>query len=450
MQRRDFLKLVGGSACGLVMATCGGGGGDDGGQSLPSGYEWYRLFSTGDNLPNGAEALFLPGSVKINDRGGVIFHAGDRTGFTGTGLVMGVYELLLDYDGWEPISARFRQVVRQGDLLAGGREAAVVGLAGLNNQGAIACKLRLKDEPTESIYFERPGQAMEPVVEYLTPLPGDTGGRFSASLGNFDIDHHNNLMVSAHYFTDGAEDSGEGLFHLPDAQVNAAGALLLGAGDMVPETVHVIDRLGLFESNGAQGDYVVQVHTSPLEGGTEYDRSGFTSSTAVIKGSLHDRRAGAMDLLAAPNGSATRSAKISGTMYYGPRIGGDGSTAMTVHVSPNEMVLVYNDRILASTGGKTPSGRTIYSFGAPIVGPDGLVYFVAYTDNGSSEELLVSNGAKVRSLLSSGLRFGDSRDGKLISIAFGHSRDQVDAEGRLVFIGEFDNKTLSVMVGVPV
>ncbi len=432
------------SSCGLDSGSSGGGS-----APLPNGYRYYRLFTTGDPLPNGAEALFLPGAVRINDLGEIIFHAGDRQGLTREGLAMGVYELLADFSGERPRLQQFRQVVRQGDLFANGKEVLTVGLAGLNHHGTIACKLQMNNQRTESIYLERQHGLLEPVVEYLTPLPGNSGGRFSASLGNFDIYHNDDLMVSSHYFSEDAEEAGEGLFHLPGGQVDGSGRLLLSSGDMVPDSAHVIDRVGLFEGEGLTGSYVVQVHTSPAYQDAQADSSSSTSRTAVITGNVRDTGPGSQKLLGLPRTAGEKSAIVDGNTYYAPRVGDNGSTARVIHLSNDDMALLYNDRVLAATGGRTPRGRTISSFGGPVVGPDGLVYCVAFTDDGAAEELLVSNGAQVRSVLCSGDRLGAS-GARLLTIAFGLTRDQVDGEGRLVFIGEFDDHTLSVMAGVPV
>ena len=454
MKRRDFMKLLGGSACGLVMASCGVGGSSGGGAggdvSLPNGYEYYRLFSTGKTLPNGAEAQFFPGSAKINDLGEIIFHAGDRAGVTGAGLAMGVYELQMEFSTASPLVAGFRQVVRQGDLLSGNRKVAAVGLAGSNHQGTIACKLRVDGDSTESIHMERQTGEIEPVIEYLTPLPGTDGGRFGASLGNFDVGHNDDMLVSAHYFTDGAEDSGEGLFHVPDGTVSDSGGLLLRAGEQVPDTTHVISRLGLFDGQTDDDDYVAQVHTVSGLNTSADTRSDSDIASLVVKGNTRSTGTDGLKRLTASKGTGTRATAISGNTIYAPRVGDNGSTATVIHTSANDMALVYNESVLLSTGDRTPTGGTIYSFGGPIVGPDGILYCVAFTDEGSAEELLVSNGAQIRSVLSSGESFGGTGGPKLISIAFGHSRDQVDGQGRIVMIGEFDNQTLSIMVGIPV
>ena len=256
-------------------------------------------------------------------------------------------------------------------------------------------------------------------------------------------------MLSAHYFTDGAEESGEGLFHLPAGEVNTSGRLLVGSGDMISGSTGIIDRLGLFEGEGINGNYVLQAHFVQTELSSDRGVKASQPSSAAIMGNVRDTGPTAVKLLASPPSSLTRAAAVDGHMYYAPRMGDDGSTAMVIHLTSDDMVLLYNNEVLLRTGGRTPGGGIISSFGGPVVGPDGLLYCVAYTDNGAAEELMVSNGSQIRSILSSGEQLGNNGAG-LISIAFGLTRDQVDGEGRLVFIGEFDDHTLSVMAGIPV
>ncbi len=82
------------------------------------------------------------------------------------------------------------------------------------------------------------------------------------------------------------------------------------------------------------------------------------------------------------------------------------------------------------------------------MGSGGLVFFVAGTAD-KTEELLVSNGSRIASLLSTGMRPFGSMGPKLLTLAFGYAREQVDSQGRLVFIGEFDDNTLSIVLGIP-
>jgi hypothetical protein len=78
------------------------------------------------------------------------------------------------------------------------------------------------------------------------------------------------------------------------------------------------------------------------------------------------------------------------------------------------------------------------------------MFCVVYTKGSITEELIVSDGREVRTILFAPAALFGETGPKLVTIGFGHVREQVDHMDRLVFIGEFDDKTLAVMLGVPV
>jgi len=107
---------------------------------------------------------------------------------------------------------------------------------------------------------------------------------------------------------------------------------------------------------------------------------------------------------------------------------------------------VGND-VIVQTGNLTPMGRVISGIGGPVLGGGGLVFFLAASEG--KEELLVSDGSRTATILETGSKLYGEHGPTLLTIAFGHAREQADSEGRLVFVGEFDDGTLSIMLGVP-
>jgi hypothetical protein len=460
MERRDFLKLVGGAAGGLFLPSflsCSNNNKDKyTGAVMPNGYQYSRLFTTGDPLPDAGEALFLPGSVFINDLHQVFFHAGDRLGRTTAGLNMGIYQLDLNFAESMPVPAGLRKRIRSGET-HGGKTIETVGLGDSNSQGYLACKLFLKEDQTESIHLDR-GQGLEPLVAYLAKIPG-YNGTYAASLGNFDL-YDENILITTHYMHNAEKVSYEGLFNLPLSPGNGQTSLLAKTGDLLPGTFTSIDRFGLFQGGGSNGAYVFQAHTTAASNQPGNGGSNLQRGTAVLTGRIREPGVETLKVVATNRSGDLNAANqvvgqpALGETSYGSRIGANGKIAGVTHVTDTDMVLSYNGAVLLSTGARTPQDRVIYSFGPPVVGPDGLVYFVAYTDenvNGNViEELIVSNGRDMATYLTTGVKLGGVGSPTLLTIAFGLVKDQVDSEGRLVFVGEFDNETLSVIMGIPV
>lgn len=456
--RRDFLKfaggVLGGGVCLSVLPmTLGQGARAGTGAPLPNGYAFYRIFSTGEKLPDASTAHYLSGLVKLNDNHQIIFHAGDEPDSQEEGLTVGIYEYTLDFNGSTPVILDRRKVIREGDQLADGRRAARVNLADNNNQGSVAVRLRTAEEQTESIYLERNRAGFGRVVGYNEPTPNGSS-RFASALSDFDLYDGDNLLVVAHHYEKEGFSAGEGLFYLPGPGANEPGRILVEAGDLLPGANSAINKLGLTQGGGAGGQWVIQAHTEslpptvPLSAGAPPPRG-----SAIIGGRINDPGPERLSLMAAsPDMFLSQAFQaggvVRGSINYGPRVGRGGQMAAVVHETATRLKLYHEGNLIVSTGDQTPTGRTITSLGGPAPGADGLVYYVGYTKD--QEELLVSNGETTASLLSSGGDLLSPNGAKLLTIAFGSAKDQVDSQGRLVFIGEFADQTLSVILGVPV
>lgn len=456
--RREFIKLMGGTLCGVMLSQygCRGSNNQLGDRSpLPNGYRFYRLFSTGDDLPGSGEAFFLPPSVKINEKNQIIFHAGDGLNRTSNGLGMGLYELEMDYNSFQPRIVGRHRIVRVGDRLKDGKEVFQVGLADLNSNGSVAVQLHNFTEPSHSLYLERSrsngssANGLQRVLGYSTPTP-DGENIFGAALGNFDLHDNDNILVVSHWGSGKNPNGGESVFHLPSGVVDSQGTVLMTTGDLLPQSSHEIKKFGLLHGYKAGGDFALQVHTGALSSGNANEQEG----SAVLKVKANGSGQNASLVAASHNIARTASRKMAnalptGTVNLGPRINADGAIAVVTHFTGDDMRLTLDSDRIAGYGDSTPAGKTISGMGGPVLGAKGLVFFVVGTPDGS-QELLVSNGSKTASVLTTGQSLFGSEGPKLLAIAFGYSKEQVDSQGRLVFVGEFEDKTLSIILGIPI
>lgn len=134
-----------------------------------------------------------------------------------------------------------------------------------------------------------------------------------------------------------------------------------------------------------------------------------------------------------------------GEIKYGPRIGATNNPAAIINVTDNHQVLLYNGKRIVEVGSRTPLDDVIVSFSAPVVGHDGLLYFQASTDAGL--ELMVSNGPALMTILARDDLVDDS---VLKSFFHGFMPDQVDSSGRIVFTGDFEDGSTSIVIGIPI
>jgi hypothetical protein len=217
----------------------------------------------------------------------------------------------------------------------------------------------------------------------------------------------------------------------------------------LPGSGHLINKLGLVNGYHAGGDYTLQVHTDSGNVGSSNPIPG----SAVIKGNISADSVSHASLIAASPGIALSTASkvqtqsTTGTIHFGPRINADGHVATVIHITDRTMLLTVGNDEIIQTGDTTPRGWIVSGIGGPVLGADGLVYFVAASEG--KEELIVSNGSHAATILETGRKLFGENSPTLLTIAFGYAKEQADNEGRLVFIGEFDDGTLSVMLGVP-
>lgn len=445
MKRREFLKVFGGAVGGaFILSSCGSGGGGDDADAppIPNGYKFYRLVDTGSTMPDGSVAENFSGSVKISDNHDIIFHAVDAV------KADGIYEFTMDFSGDEPVIGGKRKIVKEGDTLKDGTVVGSIDIGSPNKLGYYATLLNTADGIT-SVYMEREKSGLELVAKSLESLPGGKG-KFGASFGDIELDDTNSIILVSHYVPEKSSQPKEGLFYLCGGVISDAGKLLVSSGDLLPESSTAVGRIGLIDIAKSSGEYVAQVNC----GIAVLQSAGMPAVsmpvTALVSGNVNGRhgkprlRGASKPLLS----SAALTGPLKGDILYGPRIGAGNKVAQVIHNSADNLSLYLDSSEVAHTGGLSPRGRPIISFSGPAVTDDGLLYCLLYTDEG--EELCVYNGSTASTILSTGDKLAEEDTKAIMSIGFGFVRNMVDKDGRVVFVGIFDDDSKSVILGIPV
>ena len=153
--RRDFLKGLGGALGAVVLtSSCNscGGGNRRSDSSIPNGYQFYRVLTTGDPLPGGNTLFAMPGAVMINNRSEVFVYGldqADKNGF---------YELLMDFDRTKPSVLRTRKVIREGDVLQDSKIVDQVTSGDVNDLGSFAAAAENDGRPFGTVPGTREGR----------------------------------------------------------------------------------------------------------------------------------------------------------------------------------------------------------------------------------------------------------------------------------------------------
>lgn len=448
MKRRDFLKVFGGACGAVVLSSCGAGSGSKGGGGgtsegaatrppVPNGYRFHRILNAGDAMPDGTTAATLQGSAKINDNSQILVQAQDANG------VDGIYELSMEYSGGVPKVAGRRKIVRVGDTLGDGTSVTSLKMGSTNKNGYYATLIN-DANGLSSVYLEKDKGGLQLVAKALDSLPRNAG-KFGASFGDIEIDDTNSLILVSHYVPEGSSLPKEGLFYLCGGIISDAGRLLASSGDALPESSSTVGRLGLVDIAKSDGQFVAQIYCGiPL--GQQKPGEETMPASALITGNVNEPSKKPTVLGASK--SLRSSSALRGDVIYGPRIGSSKKVAQVVHSTNNILVLYLDGQVVASTGGTTPLGNTIISFSGPMVSDSGLLYYLAYSEK--AEELCIFDGETSTTILASGDKINKTDSNAIVSIGYGFVRNMLDSEGRVVFVGQFDDNTSSVMLGIPV
>jgi len=437
---------------GGVLAAGGGGIGRGGAgvPPLPNGYRFFNVLTPG-LADFGLSLRGISGGVMLNDCGQILFHAQNgKDGF-------GMYGLTMDYSGETPVVAGVRTVVEQGDVLPDGHTVDSIRRGVTNCDGSFAAVIQTEETP--GVYLQRSESALEPVISFLDPAPNGMG-QYGAAFGDLDLHDGDDLLLVAH-FVDEEEDAEIGLFHLPGAVDSDQGNLVMQTGDLIPGTDTPIVNFGLVDIDD-EGEYVAQLEGKiptrrghyPRQGGTGVagpsgaasarKRRDRTGMSAVVRGNVHAPAARAGVASASRRMVDATAAPVRGEAVFGPRVDGPDA-AITTHRRDTVQILTLNDRMITRTDARSPLGARIRGVSAPVLGHDGIVYYLLITKLGL--ELCMSNGQEERTILSRGDQIGGL---SVNAILHAWHSQQADAAGRIVFTVEYENQQSSIVVGLPV
>ncbi|RYG37500.1 hypothetical protein EON81_06555 [bacterium] len=443
--RRDFIKIAAASLGGTLLAgggigcagdgfnpNGGGGGGLNthvGLGTMPNGYTFYRLFTPGRDSVLG-DVQMLMGGVLNNDST-ILFYARKRSG------AMGLYQISVEYGGDGPRIVDIPTVImEQGQVLPGGIPISTIGSASLSNEGPYStCAaivtgtadhgrgVELRGTPC---LWTNPDGDFAPLVVPNSPTPD--GGRFGAHLTDVSINKNGDILLVAEYSREDEDRIRlpQGVFKLSGSGTSSQGQLLGKTGSLLQGSGNGPSRFGIcdYDSNG---NFVVQ---------------GFSQNSlgANAKG------VSARIFGAANHGSPRLLSGPPGTALMGPRIDNGTHTAvMHVEGSHTDHALYYNNNLVTRTGASSPTGSRIIGIGPGSVSND-ITHFLITVENGM--ELVVSNGSDQRTVLKYGDRLANSPQ-QIRGIVHGFHADQADSGGNIVFIGEFEDGSQSVVVGMP-
>jgi hypothetical protein len=492
--RREFLKQMG-VALGGVALTGGGAISPLFGQTpLPSGYNFYRVWTAGvpiiNEIPNPVSSLgaaVMLGSFQAEGKpqSDVIYFHGRTTEKAHAGSPQALFRAQIDYSSpSKPLVKNLFTVVAEGDSLTQvdgvprDQLPIVVGSLGIgsaNSTAHYATTITVDDYgATNNENYSVPAKAAPGVylldpqfgwskVARLGDTPPDSpdGTSYGGFFGDVHLNEDNTVdFVAA--TTDVPPPPGLGaaarrssvpwtvathaLIHSsPENPGNSY--IVLKTGDRLPGTAAVVESIGLF--NAIHGElFVAQVNARRL------DILNALPGTAVVRGRLQ-RGGGAagppnLDLLTGSpglfkNGLPTDRDTLLGETFIGPRIGFGGLTAIVTHDSVSVPSGGSLDLQRLSTWGR--QGRELIfragdvnadsasAMGGPVVSPTtGLTYVIRVLADGSTELVVFSQDGNEKVIL----RSGDVVQGYPITeILHGYHPAQVDPQGRLAFAAEF-------------
>jgi hypothetical protein len=459
--RRDFIRLAAGSLGGTLLGGLAIGCGDSGSSSagpamptpmvgpppLPNGYVFYRVLTPGSSSPF-ATLKTLGGGVTNNDAS-ILLHGQDASG------AIGLYRIDMQYNGSATPGVMSSALLLQtGQSVPARPDTKVVDriyAAAINNEGlfsSFAVVIGAQGEtPTVLVNLEEGG--LESLVNHLDPAPN--GATFGAHFGDLAINDNDDLLLIADYYTntEKSTDLAQGVFLLPGSQSSDTGSLVTRTGDMVPSTPDAIARFGICDLDNG-GNFVAQVFadtSTPGDMAAAFGAaSGLPMRSGVVLGTALDPNEPARLVAGMPGRRRAAFAGVPGNVILGPRIT-NGIHTTVVHPTADSMILYYNGTSVLQTGDQAPGGDTVRGIGPASVAPNGLAHFLVVTTNGM--ELVVTNGVQQKAILKYGDTLANST-AKVAAIVHGYHSKQSDSLGRIVFVGEFDDGTQSVVVGIPV
>ncbi|MCX7782966.1 MAG: hypothetical protein N2318_04910 [Meiothermus sp.] len=469
--RRDFLKAAGLTLSGAILSSCSTSPnasppkpGNDG--ILPNGYRFFRLKGNYDVLPGGLKGQQLRPDAGLDAQGRIIYGAIDSSDH------IGMYTLQMGMQDDRPRVLREERLVRTGDALDG-RKVVELGAYDINRQGHLALVVKVETETRintidehgrfdggtapmrmQSIYCDL-GRGLTRVLQ--EHISNHQGHEFAGMFGDIDLHDDGNLIFSANYYHNdqGRKDVRQGVFLLRGSEGRNA-ELVVSSGTPLAASAAApsISHFGLLSLHDG-GQFVLQTHLN-TPAGVSAQAEG-TLQTAVLRGNLSamgpaSSRTGSLGGLQVEASSVTgglrsMSGKPTGLTIFGPRSGPNNSFAHVLNQGDSSLLFVNNLEVMRS-GDRSPSGQVVEDITTPQLAADGVTFFVVSGRAGS--ELLATNGQQTRSLLKSGDRLVNYPSPVGRSICLGFTATHADDQGRLAFVVDHEDKSQSVVLGLPI
>jgi hypothetical protein len=490
INRRQFLGTLGTAIGGVTLI---GGGNFLLGQTaaLPSGYRFYRVLTSGVDLPNGGTnpvktvgAAVMLGTYEHPEKpdlSTVLYFHGTPTEQARAGEPQALFRCMLDYKsgGGDPILRDVKIEVAQGDQLRNvsgvpqDELPIVVGTLGIgsaNSSAKYATTISVNDYGDQSSggsvqTKSAPGVYLyDPFTlgwEKVARLGDDSpdGGKYGGFFGDVQLNEDGSVLFTAATTASPNPPAAAGYANRsrvpwyvgshalvqtsPGCPLDAS--VILKTGDPLPGTAAVVEGFGLIDAvNGEQ--YVAQVNAKRL------DIFSARAGTAVVRGRLNSRpnleTPPEVDLLCGSprlfrDGIPRTLETLVGESIIGPRIGFGGLAAVVTHDALTLPGAGSFDFQRLSTWGRLgrdlilragdAGASTASALGAPVVSSESGITFVAEQLADGTTRLLVSNGSETQVIL----RSGDLIDGlQVTEILHGYHPAQVDYLGRLAFAAE--------------
>lgn len=443
--RRDFVRLTSCALGGVILAGCGSGNGGTGsGISTPNGYYFYRLKTAGEQAGTGSRSLAVyefGSSVHIGSDGLVTFDALDVDGN------QALFQFDIDFSGQRPRIDRELTALLSGDILADGRVVKKFVAHDVNNAGNIAAVIQPANNSERhygsGLYLNDPrtGSGFERILGVGDVFHNDVY-ESTGIIGDVSLGDGNSLLFSATHLTSSAPKSS--IFHLPEGLL-ANSNLVMSTGDYVNGSEEQFTGFGILD-HLAEGSFSVTAshRISNYLGANQAGTDG--SINSLLTGHLNNPD----DHLMLSAGESMVNSVHTANVHYGPRVAPDGTVYSKIADSDRES-LIADDVVLKTTDEVTFRGDKIDSFTPGCVSPDGVFYYSEYSEtrDGLYTDLYAYDGANHNLILSTGDTLSDGGS-PVKHILFSTTTNHIDADGRLVFVCEFSDRSTAVVVGMPV
>jgi len=440
--RRDFIRLSSCALGGVILAGCGSGnGGSGGGVSTPNGYYFYRLKTAGEQAGTGSRAFGVyefGSSVHLSKDGIVTFDALDVDGN------QALFQFDVDFSGSKPQISQELTALLSGDILADGRVVKKFVAHDVNEDGNIAAVIQPANNSEQhygsGLYLNTARSGFERILGVGDVFHNDLY-ESTGIIGDVSLGGGNSLLFAANHLTGSAPQSS--IFHLPGGLL-ANSNLVMSTGDYLNSSEEQFTGFGILD-HLADGYFSVTASHRL----SDYLGANQAGSDGSVNSLLGGHLANPDDHLLISAGSNMLNSIHTATVHYGPRVAPDGTVYSKI-ADPDRESLIAGDVVIKTTDEVTFRGDKIDSFTPGCVSPDGVFYYSEYSDtrDGLYTDLYAYDGENHRLILSTGDTLSDGGS-PVKHILFSTTTNHIDADGRLVFVCEFVDKSSAVVVGMP-